>query len=43
MALHDHKCHIAPHFDCVDIMNAVVPLTKMSTPHAAETFANVDT
>ena len=29
MALHDQKCHIAPHFSCLDLRNAKVPLMNL--------------
>ena len=27
MASHDPKSHVAPHFDCLDVSNTIVPLT----------------
>ena len=37
MISHDPKSYIACHFDCLDLMNAVVP----STLHDADTSINV--
>ena len=25
----DKKCHVAPHFDCLNVRNVVVPLTML--------------
>ena len=35
MASHDKKSHVAPHFDYLDIRDALVPLMPMLVPMAS--------
>ena len=40
MALHDQQCHVVPHFDNLDLRNAVVSLIMLSMSCDAGTGAN---
>ena len=39
MASHDQKSHVAPHYSHLDLRNAMVPLTMLSTAHDANTVS----
>ena len=39
MASHDQKSHVALHFDHLDLRNAMVLLTMLSTSHDADIIA----
>ena len=37
---HDEKSHVAPHFDCFDVRNIVVPLMVLMPSHDANISPN---
>ena len=41
MAAHDQICHVAPHFDCLDLWNAIVPLPMPSASCDTNASASV--
>ena len=40
MASHDQRCHVAPHFDCLNPRNTVVTLMMLSTTHDTNDSGN---
>ena len=40
LVVHDHKCHLASHFNHLDLTNAVMPLMMPVASHGANTIAN---
>ena len=40
IVLHNQKCHFATNFDCLHIINSVIPLMMLSASHDAHTISN---